>query len=142
MPPKNVSVWTDNNGYKRVAIKYPHEKRKSKKVPVHRLVLEAFVGLAPNGFECAHLNNKKDDNRLENLKWVTKSENNSMKFSFGTDMRGEKHPFSKFSNDERREIKFLYNFGWWPTYICYFYGSCRESIRRIAKDNKLWNEKS
>jgi hypothetical protein len=43
---------------------------------VHRLVLEAFVGVRPEGMEARHLNDVKSDARLENLVWGTRSENN------------------------------------------------------------------
>ena len=42
---------------------------------VHRLVLNAFVGVAPDGYECLHVNGNPADNRLENLRWGTRSEN-------------------------------------------------------------------
>ena len=39
----------------------------------------AFVGLPPKGMECDHINRVRDDNRLENLRWVTKIENEANK---------------------------------------------------------------
>lgn len=42
---------------------------------LHHLVLEAFVGPCPTGYQCNHKNGIKDDNRLENLEWVTAQEN-------------------------------------------------------------------
>lgn len=42
---------------------------------VHRLVLAAFVGPAPTGMECRHLNGNKGDNRLKNLCWGSRREN-------------------------------------------------------------------
>jgi hypothetical protein len=44
-------------------------------VQVHRLVLEAFVGACPQGMEALHANGDPADNRLENLRWGTRSEN-------------------------------------------------------------------
>jgi hypothetical protein len=43
---------------------------------VHRLMLEAFRGPCPDGMESCHGNDIKDDNRLENLRWDTPTENN------------------------------------------------------------------
>jgi hypothetical protein len=42
---------------------------------VHKLVLFAFVGPCPPGFQCCHNNGIPDDNRLENLRWDSPSEN-------------------------------------------------------------------
>ena len=42
---------------------------------IHRLVLEAFIGKCPDGMECNHKDGVKSNNRLENLEWVTPSEN-------------------------------------------------------------------
>lgn len=48
---------------------------KSYHVQVHHLVLEAFVGPRPPGLECLHANDIGTDNRVENLRWGTGSEN-------------------------------------------------------------------
>ena len=42
---------------------------------IHRLVLETFVGPWPEGMETNHLDGDKRNNRVENLEWVTHSEN-------------------------------------------------------------------
>ncbi len=42
---------------------------------VHVLVLEAFVGPAPKGKECLHKNGVPWDNRWDNLRWGTRSQN-------------------------------------------------------------------
>lgn len=46
-----------------------------KKHRVHRLVLEAFVGAAPEGADGCHNNGIKADNRATNLRWGTRQEN-------------------------------------------------------------------
>lgn len=43
---------------------------------VHHLVLLAFDRPRPEGMECCHNNGNAADNRLENLRWDTHSENN------------------------------------------------------------------
>lgn len=42
---------------------------------VHVLVLQAFVGEAPPDHECCHWDDDPGNNRLENLRWGTRSEN-------------------------------------------------------------------
>lgn len=56
----------------------------SKNVFVHHLVLNAFTGSRPDGMECRHLNGKKADNRLSNLKWGTHRENYQDNIRHGT----------------------------------------------------------
>lgn len=42
---------------------------------VHRIVLEAFVGPRPDGYECRHLDGNPFNNALSNLQWGTHEEN-------------------------------------------------------------------
>ena len=42
---------------------------------VHKLVLLAFVGPRPEGYECRHLDGNKENNRLDNLCWGHKFDN-------------------------------------------------------------------
>lgn len=42
---------------------------------IHRVVYETFVGIIPEGFVVDHINNIKDDNRLENLQLLTPKDN-------------------------------------------------------------------
>lgn len=42
---------------------------------LHRIVWEAFNGEIPEGYEIDHINAKRDDNRLDNLRCVTHKDN-------------------------------------------------------------------
>lgn len=58
--------------------------RDRKSVGVHRLVLLAFVGPCPEGMEACHINGDPADNRVENLRWDTRSENQRDRVRHGT----------------------------------------------------------
>ena len=49
---------------------------KGKTATVHTLVLLAFRGPRPSGQDCRHLNDIRTDNRVENLEYGTRSQNN------------------------------------------------------------------
>lgn len=86
-----------SKGYRKVWL---NEHCKGSQHRVHRLVLGAFVGPCPPGYEGAHLNGDRADCRLENLRWVTPRENHSHKWLHGTQRAGENHPFAKLSESD------------------------------------------
>lgn len=74
---------------------------------VHRLVLEAFVGLSPSGAVTRHLNGDSRDNRIENLAWGTRLENHRDMLDHGTSPRGERHGQAKLNVRKVREARRL-----------------------------------
>lgn len=60
------------DGYERINL---YRDGKMKRLLVHRLVYEAFVGEIPEGYEIDHINTIRDDNRLSNLRVVTRKGN-------------------------------------------------------------------
>ena len=64
----------DRKGYLFVGL---FKDRKQKLFKVHRLVWIAFNGPIPEGMQVNHINEDKQDNRLENLNLMTPSENNN-----------------------------------------------------------------
>lgn len=58
---------------------------------VHRLVLEAFVGPRPDGFEGCHGNGVQTDNRLVNLRWDTAEANRDDARRHGTHLSVRTH---------------------------------------------------
>lgn len=63
---------TINRGYKQICLCVNCEAYTAK---VHRLVAEAFVPNPDNKPEVDHINGDRGDNRAENLRWSTKTEN-------------------------------------------------------------------
>lgn len=54
--------------------------------PVHKLVMEAFVGKRPNGLDICHNDGNPQNNVLENLRYDTRSSNNIDIFRHGGHM--------------------------------------------------------
>ena len=81
--------------------------KKSSQFAVHRLVLFAFVGPPPDGMERRHSNADKENNRLSNLSWATKTENQRDRVKHGTHLRGERHRLAKLNEDKVRKMRRL-----------------------------------
>lgn len=84
-----------SNGYHQVSFG-------EKKLLMHRLVAEAFLGAESESFAYQTVNHKngdKLDNRPENLEWATYTRNNTHARDTGlNDQHGENTNLSKFSN--------------------------------------------
>lgn len=95
-----------NHGYCNVAL-WSNGQRIDR--PVHRLVLEAFVGHRPPGMECRHLDGNKQNNRLDNLQWGTRSENqrDSIRHNTKYQPRGEQHGMTKTTAIQIKHVKQL-----------------------------------
>ena len=72
---------------------------------IHRLVLRTFTGSCPVGMETRHLNGIKADNRLENLRWDTKSENGKDRVKHGSIYKGGKNGRAKLTEDNVKYIR-------------------------------------
>ena len=72
---KVLAVRQDEDGYMRVSLNTVEGKRKTERI--HRLVALAFVPNPENKTEVNHINCIRNDNRAENLEWVTHAENNA-----------------------------------------------------------------
>ncbi len=97
----------DRYGYATVRLSRDGKQRSKK---VHRLVCEAFNG-PPTAEHCAHKDGDKLNNRPENLRWSTRSENTQDSIRHGTfrfataAQSGEKHPGAKLTADQVRDIR-------------------------------------
>jgi len=92
--------------------RYGHQHVYLNKKPflVHRLVLETFVGKCPDGMECCHNDGVASNNKLENLRWDTRSNNAKDAVKHGTSnlklgnkigsMKGEDNPKSKLTEED------------------------------------------
>lgn len=83
-------------GYHQVSLRKMN-KRKLKYV--HVLVMETFVGDKPEGYEVNHIDEDKSNNRLDNLEYLTRKENNN----YGT--RIERHKKKAINGKRSKKVK-------------------------------------
>ena len=74
--------------YKMISLSF---SGKSKKFLVHRLVAQAFIQNPENKDEVNHIDGNKLNNVVENLEWVTKSENAKHAYKLGLSKFTEEH---------------------------------------------------
>ena len=73
---------------------------------VHRIVANTFIDNPDNNPQVNHINGDKLDNRVENLEWVTRSENQKHAFSLGlATAKGIKNSQCKLTEKSVLEIR-------------------------------------
>lgn len=93
-----LRISPNGHGYRIVSLKgHPHT--------VGRMILLAFVGPAPSGYEVLHGPGGKLDDSLPNLKWGTRQENAADRLRDGTAPIGERNPAAKLTVSEVAEIR-------------------------------------
>jgi len=99
---------------------------------VSALVLAAFVGPRPLGYQAAHLNGIKTDNRLENLVYILAKDNEAHKVAHGTALLGERNHQAKLSTDKVKEIRALSRRGISQDRIAVRYRISQAQVYRIV----------
>ncbi|MFT8928535.1 MAG: NUMOD4 domain-containing protein [Sporolactobacillus sp.] len=146
VPSKNGSVRLVNsrilivhrayNGYLRVPMCRNAER---KTVSVHRLVAETFIKNEFNKSFVNHIDGNKENNRVDNLEWVTPSENSkhALNHHLFVPKHGEDHPNSKLSSDDVKQIFYLYNSRkYTQREIGNMFGIGRTAISRILRKTR------
>jgi hypothetical protein len=99
---------------------------------VHHLVLEAFVGQAPSGHECDHIDFDPKNNRVENLRWVTHTENIRHTACAGRGYRGQLNGRSKLSESDVIAMRIIFESVPDFDYIAELYELNRSTVWRIV----------
>jgi hypothetical protein len=115
----------DTYGYRQINI-YKDGKRYTRKV--YRLVLETFSPNIDNKSQIDHINRIRADDRLENLRWATPSENCRNKYGYSEDMHG----ISWNKKNSKYVVKFIKN------NVEQYFGSCfTMEEAKILRDKSL-----
>ncbi len=106
-----------------------HLGRRTRGIPVHQLVMLAFYGPPPPGLEAMHLNGIPTDNRVENLRYGTHSENM-------IDMYRKGKGRMKLTPEKVREIRSELACGRSCRELAADYGVSVTSIRDVGKGRR------
>lgn len=101
---KILSPQLDKNGYEKVQLVSIDNKRH--RYSVHRLILENFNPIENmEKLQVNHIDGNKRNNSLNNLEWVTCSENNKHAYQIGLkNQKGDKNNQSKLTESQVIEI--------------------------------------
>jgi hypothetical protein len=106
---------------------------------VHHLVLEAFIGPRPPGYECNHRDGHGENNRVDNLEWVTRRANIQHAVDMGLlkPPRGAQHAMAKLMESDIPHIRRLGMQRIKISIIAQRFGISSDNVRLILR-RKTW----
>lgn len=109
--------------------------------PIHRLVAEAFIRNPERKPEVNHIDGNKMNNAVDNLEWVTSSENQKHAIENGLQPKRVTTYQGKFTSDQREEIKRLWDSGMFSKRkLAKKYGVSHTCINDIINDKYKYAE--
>ena len=103
---------------------------------VHQLVAEAFIGPRPPGLDVCHRDGNRKNNRPENLRYGTRSDNLADRDLHGTHQRGERNPSARLTDSQAEEIRARRQTGELLSSLAGTFGVRESTISRIANNKR------
>lgn len=123
-----------DKGYLRISLSIKSNK---KNFLVHRLVAETFIENLNNLPDVNHKDGNKENNRVNNLEWVTKQENHIHAAKTGLKAKQEKHGCSKLTLAQVNEIKDMLKTKMSYSEIAKIFNVSKQTIYQI-NNSKIW----
>ena len=122
---------TGPRDYLQAVLQHGHKR---KYFQVHRLVATAFIPNPENKPQVNHKNGIRDDNRVENLEWVTARENciHSIRTGLSTIVRGMAHGMRKLDEEKVHQIRTLNESGLSRLKLAKQFGVSLGCIRKVV----------
>lgn len=135
---KKFSLYKDKDGYAKASTKV---SGKTVRIFAHRAVVLAFLG-EPEGEanQVNHINSIRDDNRLENLEWVTPKENQEHRWKYGNNTKvfGEDTSNYKYPEHLIRNICSLIEQGFRNATILKRYPNIDVKLPSDVRNRRSW----
>ena len=113
----------------------------SKNLTYHRVMAQHFIPNPENKPFVNHKDGNKLNNSLDNLEWVTASENMRHAYDTGLEVgkKGEEHHNSKYKEEEIKNIKLLFKNGVSRKEISKLYPKMHINYLTLIINNKRWS---
>jgi predicted XRE-type DNA-binding protein len=122
------------NGYPAVIITNGKDR---KSCMVHTLVAESFIGPRPDGYVIAHKDDNRKNNKLNNLRYATRSDNIKDALKNNKMKVGENHPNAKLSSLQVAEVRHLViDLGWTHQRVANLFNVSKSSVNQIINNKK------
>ena len=112
-------------------------KKGQRSIPIHTILLDAFIGPRPKNLEIRHLDGNPMNNKLSNLCYGTRKENALDRVKHNKSGKGMLHPLAKLTNKKVVKIRSLYNQSYRIAAIARQFNIGETTVRDIV-NRKSW----
>lgn len=130
---RKLNSYRGHGGYWYVSVSTEQGQRS---IPVHTMLMDAFVGPCPDGYEVRHLDGNPENNNLENLKYGTRQENAADRVRHGSQPRGESHGRAKLTRNDIKAVRAKHSDGATIASIARQYAMAESTIGDIVKKRR------